>query len=154
MRLIFIDRSCANSPVCCRLTTPRSALPHTKTASFHLRRILAEDTLVRTRTRCRRFLTLWLGSQHRSPLQICPRLCFGTVLSHLAVVFLPILARTVPPAVSLRVSSHRFQLLPRKCLSTGCAAGRQQGCEAFLMTATNCFSKRSSRFLPTDPARE
>ena len=32
-RLIVIDRSCANSPVCCRLTTPRSAPPLSKMAS-------------------------------------------------------------------------------------------------------------------------
>ena len=60
---------------------------------------------------------------------------------------------TVPPAVSLRVSSHRFPLFQQKCLSTGCAAGRQQGCEAFRMTATNCFCMRSSMFLLTDPAK-
>ena len=72
--------------------------------------------------------------------KIHPRLCFGATLCHLVI------------AVSLRVSSLRFQLFPRKCLSTGCAAGRQQGCEAFRMTATNCFCMRSSMFLPTDPA--
>ena len=33
IRLIVIDRTCANFPVCCQLTTPRSAPQHSKTAS-------------------------------------------------------------------------------------------------------------------------
>ena len=49
---------------------------------------------------------------------IRPRLCFGTVLRHLVVVFLPIhtctlcltIPSTVPPGVSLQVGFRRFQL--------------------------------------------
>ena len=46
-RLTVIDRSYANSPVCCRLTTPRSALPHSK---WHLPpvEVSAENTLIGT----------------------------------------------------------------------------------------------------------
>ena len=45
---LVIDRSCANSPVCCRLTTPRSAPPHSKTASSICGGFLPKDTLVRS----------------------------------------------------------------------------------------------------------
>ena len=68
MRLTVINRSCANSPVCCRLTTPRSAPPHSKTASSICGGFLPK-TLGTRCIRCRCFLMLWLDPQRRSPLQ-------------------------------------------------------------------------------------
>ena len=129
---------------------------------FHVRRILAENTLLRTITSCRRFLTLWLGSQHRSPLQnLSMSVLRGRLMSSCSSLpsnpcphVLSSHSSTVPPAVSLRVSSHRFQLFPRKCMSTSFAADRRQECGAFRMIATKSFCMRSTRFLPTDPARE
>ena len=55
----------------------------------------------------------------------------------------------VLPGVSLPVVFHRFVLSPQICQNTSCVAGQRQGCEAFRMTATNCFCVRSSGFLPT-----
>ena len=100
-------------------------------------------------------MTLCLGSQHRSPLQnpstsvLRGRLVSScsSLPSNPCLHVLSCHVSTGPPVVSLQDLSHRFRLSPRKSLTTSCAAGRQQGCEAFHMTVTNSFCM-PSRFLP------
>ena len=153
--LIVIDRPCAISPVCCWPTTPRSAPPHSKTTS-----VICGGFVTKTRWYTR--LTLWLGSQHRSPLQNpSPSVLRGRLMSSSRSLpskpcphVLSYHSSTGPPVVPLQVLSHRFQLCRRKCLDTSCAAVRQQGCEAFHLTVTSCFCIRSSGFLPIDLAGE
>ena len=98
LRLIVIDRSCANSPVCCRLTTPWSAPAHSKTASS-----ICGGFLPKTRWYALYSLSFsGLAQSIAVRFKIRPRLCFGTVLCHLVVIFLPILACTFCLAISSR----------------------------------------------------
>ena len=133
---IVIDRSCANSPVCCRLTAPRSAPPQSKT-----QHLPSEEDSCRKHVGTHCFpLSLFFsrsGLVHSIAVlfKICPCLCFGAVLCHLVAVFLPILARTfclaIPPRCLQRYHFESrpiaFNFFPRKCLSTACGAGRQRG---------------------------
>ena len=91
MRLIIIDRSCANSPVCCGLTTPGSAPPHSKRASS-----IRGGFLPKTRWYALYPLSLtfdalaWFTASQSSSksVHVCAVLC------HLVVDFLPIFACT------------------------------------------------------------
>ena len=86
---------------------------------------------------------LWLGSQHRSPVQnpsmsvhrdrlmstcsgLLPNRCLYVLSDH---------SSTVPPGVSLQVVFRRFQRSLQKCQCTSCAADRRYGCGAF------CFDR-------------
>ena len=140
-----------NSPLQCFVCVVQGSFPS----------ILAENTLVRTVTRWSLiFGRSKLGSQHRSPLQnLSMSVLRGRLVSSCSSRpsnpcphALSCHSSTVAPAVSLRVSYHRFQLFRRKRLNTGCAAGRQQVCEAFRMTATKivsvCVPQGFSRLIP------
>ena len=156
MRLIVVDRFCANSRVCCRLTTPRSAPPHSKTASSICGGFLPETRWYALCPPSLIFDALaWFTASQSSSKSVhvctsgpsCVSSC-SSLPSNPCLHVLSCHSSTGPPVVSLQVLAHRFQLSPRKCLSSSCAAGRQQGCEAFHLTVTDCFCMRSSGFFP------
>ena len=120
-------RLAANSPVCCQLTTPRSALHIPKR---HLPSV--EDSCQRhvgTRCiRCRCFLMLWLGFTASQSSSKSFNVGASGPSCHLVVIFLTVPClhvltchfSTVPPVVSLQVWSHRFLFSPQKFLNTRC----------------------------------
>ena len=152
-------KSHCHRPFLCQFPCFLSADPQVGTSAngiFHLWRVSAEKTLVGTVSTVVDFGRPGLVHSIAVLFKIRPCLCFGTVLCHLAVVFVRILACTlrlcIPPRCLQRCPSSFFFL--QKCLCTCCAADRRQGYGAFRMIAANCFCMRSLKSLPTGPEGE